>query len=617
LRSRKIANPRQWLFIAYVCLFVFTGLSPAQTALTAGFIDDVVAGADEGSRLPKHVLLFYSDNVRLPFSQEQDKVFRESLSSMFPGIVIYSENLDSSLNQEDTPTKLAADFYRQKYQNIHFDVVVAIKPSALGFLLSHPDAFGGAPVVFCNVSSIDKLLERLTPGVVGVEVEYSLLPSLTLIRELQPETSRVVVIVGASAREAGAPEILRKQTEGLSNTLPIDYWVGLPPSELKTRLSELTSKNAVIYISEIRDTDGHIFVPRDFLQQIAPFSKAPIYSISTTYLDTGSIGGRLIDPNTDARMAVGLVERILNGEDPQTLKSVIEPTRDIFDARVLKRFGIPEWRLPAESVVLFREPDIWQKYKPYFLLALAAVFLQLLLIVALALEGRRRKKLGAELKDLSRRLIDAQESERRRIARELHDDLNQRVVLLQSHLERLGVPENRGTVFEGQVADLSREAREISTGISHLSHQLHSSALDILGLEPALRGLTRDMSLAYDLNIAFFVDGQSIPLTPEIELCLFRVAQESLSNVVKHSGASAAQVNLSYTGSNKIVRLAITDNGGGFDPRHPKRDSLGIISMRERLRLVDGELIISSSDEGTEVIAHVKITRPRVLAAHG
>jgi signal transduction histidine kinase len=266
--------------------------------------------------------------------------------------------------------------------------------------------------------------------------------------------------------------------------------------------------------------------------------------------------------------------------------------------------------------VLFREPDIWQKYKAYFLLALAGVFLQLLLIVALALEGRRRKKLGVELKDLSRRLIDAQESERRRIARELHDDLNQRVVLLQSHLERLDVPPNRSAAFVGQVADLSREAREISTGISHLSHQLHSSALDILGLEPALRGLTRDMSLAYDLNINFFVDGQSLPLPPEIELCLFRVAQESLSNVVKHSRASSAQVNLSYTGSNKIVRLAVTDNGGGFDPRHLKRDSLGIISMRERLRLVDGELLINSSGQGTEVIAHVKVPRPHLLAAH-
>jgi signal transduction histidine kinase len=535
---------------------------------------------------------------------------------MFPGIVIYSENLDASLNQEETPTKLAADFYRQKYQNIHFDVVVAVKASALGFLLSHPDAFAGAPVVFCNVSSIDKLLDRLTPGVVGVEVEYSLVPSLALVRKLQPETSRVVVIVGASAREAGAPDILRKQTDGLSNVLPIEYWVGLPPGELKSRLSGLAPRTAVIYISEIKDKDGHIFVPRDFLQQIAPFSKAPIYSISTTYLDTGSIGGRLIDPNTDARMAVSLIERILNGEDPQTLKSVIEPTRDVFDARVLRRFGIPEWRLPAESEVLFREPDIWQKYKAYFLLALAGVFLQLLLIVALALEGRRRKKLGAELKDLSRRLIDAQESERRRIARELHDDLNQRVVLLQSHLERLDVPPNRSAAFVGQVADLSREAHEISTGISHLSHQLHSSALDILGLEPALRGLTRDMSLAYDLTINFFVDGQSLPLPPEIELCLFRVAQESLSNVVKHSRASSAQVNLSYTGSNKIVRLAVTDNGGGFDPRHLKRDSLGIISMRERLRLVDGELLINSSGQGTEVVAHVKVPRPHALAAH-
>ena len=565
----------------------------------------------------KHVLLFYSDNVRFPFSQEQDRVFRESLSSTFPGITIYSENLDSTLNQEDTPTKLAADFYRQKYGKIRLDVVVAVKPSALNFVLSHPDAFGSAPVVFCNVSSIDKVLDRLTPGVVGVKVEYSLLPSLSLIRELQPEANRVTVIVGVSPREAGSLEVFRKQTEASSEGLPIDYWVGLSPGDLKRRLSALTPESAVIYISEIKDEAGHIFVPRDFLKEIAPFSRAPIYSISTTYLGTGSVGGRLIDPNTDAKMATNLIERILNGEDPQTLQSVTEPARDIFDARALKRFRIPEWRLPAESEVWFREPDLWQKYKPYFLLAIAALFVQLLLIVALGFEAQRRKKLGAELKDLSRRLIDAQESERRRIARELHDDLNQRVVLLQSHLERLALPQNRGAALPGLVADLTREAREVATGISHLSHQLHSSALDILGLEPALRGLTRDLSLAYDLSIDFSTDGQAVPLTPEIELCLFRVAQESLSNVVKHSGASSAQVSLSHTGNNKYVRMAIVDNGRGFDPGQLKKDSLGIISMRERLRLVDGELLMNSSSEGTEVIAHVKMNQARASAAHG
>jgi signal transduction histidine kinase len=283
------------------------------------------------------------------------------------------------------------------------------------------------------------------------------------------------------------------------------------------------------------------------------------------------------------------------------------------DWRQLQRWHLSENRLPAGTIVEYREPSLWQKYKRYLILGILALILQSFLVVVLALEARRRRKLGVELKDLSRRLIDAQEEERRRIARELHDDLNQRMISLLSHLERLTPSENGQSIL---VADLSREAREISTGISQLSHQLHSSALEILGLEAALQGLTRDLSLAYDANIAFSSDGDLSPMSAEVNLCLFRVAQESLANALKHSCATSISVRLCRENGNAI-RLMVIDDGTGFDPKKVRTDSLGLISMRERLRLVDGELLINSSPNcGTEVIAHVPLNEPRSLAAH-
>jgi signal transduction histidine kinase len=187
--------------------------------------------------------------------------------------------------------------------------------------------------------------------------------------------------------------------------------------------------------------------------------------------------------------------------------------------------------------------------------------------------------------------------------------------LLLSHLEGLGPSANGQSAL---VADLSREAREISTGISQLSHQLHSSALEILGLDAALQGLTRDLSLAYGLNVAFSSDGELSPLSAEVNLCLFRVAQESLSNALKHSRATSIAVRLCRGEKGNAIRLMVIDNGTGFDPQKVRTDSLGLISMRERLRLVDGEILINSSpNRGTEVIAHVRLNASRSLAAHG
>jgi signal transduction histidine kinase len=575
-------------------------------AVVLAFRPATAAADDSGRPQPaKQILLFYSDNVRLPFSGQQDKVFRERLARLFPGVEIFSENLDANLTRGDAPAGLAADFYRQKYKSVHFDAIIAIKPAALAFLLAHKkDTFADSPVVFCNVGSRDKLLDRLTPGVTGVTIDYSLHSRFALIRQLLPNVRRAVVVIGASAAEAAFLEQSRSQTASLAAEIPVDYWVGLTPEELKISLANLPPDTAVLYVSELKDRLGNTLVARDVLEQIVPSSNLPIFSIAMTYLGTGSVGGRLIDPTIDATMAVDLVGRVLNGEKPETLKPVTEASTDAFDDRVLERFQIPESRLPPGSKVLYREPDVWEKYKWYLLAALLAILLESLFLARLAFEVRRRRKSEAMLKDLSTQLMDAQEKERRRIARELHDDVNQRLVLLVANLENL---ERSGRRSKRELATVSQEAREVSLEVNRLSHQLHSSALDLLGLVPALRGLAQDFSRVHGLPVRFSSDELGA-ISPDVELCLFRVAQEALSNVVKHSGASHAEVRLCGANGSKSVRLTVDDDGKGFDPAKIQTDSLGIISMRERLRLVGGELrIVSGRPAGTRVEVSVPV----------
>jgi PAS domain S-box-containing protein len=206
------------------------------------------------------------------------------------------------------------------------------------------------------------------------------------------------------------------------------------------------------------------------------------------------------------------------------------------------------------------------------------------------------------LSTVSRRLIVAQEQERFRIARELHDDLGQRLALL-----RIGLEE-----FEQNTTGLSSEAREtlhniaevaseVSSNIHNVSHQLHPSQLDILGLLPSLRGVCREFSEQHHLKVQFVHHDIPQQIPKDVTLCLFRIAQEALRNIVKHSGATEAKVELS--GQDGRINLGISDSGTGFNRESVEGEAgLGLISMRERLGLVGGHLIVESEpSHGTRI----------------
>jgi PAS domain S-box-containing protein len=219
-----------------------------------------------------------------------------------------------------------------------------------------------------------------------------------------------------------------------------------------------------------------------------------------------------------------------------------------------------------------------------------------------------RKLSEKSLHELSGRLISAQEEERSRIARELHDDFSQRLALLGIGLGQLWKKLPQDEVEErDSVLDMLKGTKEMSADIHSLSHQLHSSKLEHVGLVPALRGLCKDFSKKYGIEV-HFGECEFPPTIPkDAALCLFRVAQESLGNTVKHSKAPGARVDL---GANeKGVTLRISDTGKGFDTSvNNPAAGIGLIGMRERLRLVGGKLLVKSEPgRGTEVLAEVPI----------
>ncbi len=202
----------------------------------------------------------------------------------------------------------------------------------------------------------------------------------------------------------------------------------------------------------------------------------------------------------------------------------------------------------------------------------------------------RRKQAEAELHELSGRLITAQEKERAWLAKELHDGLSQNLALLAIDLDQLGShPPGKPTQVSVRMEKLSTRVKELAEDVHQLSRGLHPSVLETVGLVAALKSFCRELEHTRKLPIHFTTHNVPQMLPTNIALCLYRVAQEALQNVVKHSGAKQATVELMVASDE--IHMCIADDGKGFDfCSNTTRESIGIASMRERIELLHGKI---------------------------
>jgi PAS domain S-box-containing protein len=222
-------------------------------------------------------------------------------------------------------------------------------------------------------------------------------------------------------------------------------------------------------------------------------------------------------------------------------------------------------------------------------------------MIGMVADITERKQAEEALSRVGSRLIEAHEEERTRIARELHDDIGQRLVLLAWHLG-------------SSSGNLRKQVEDLANDVQALSHQLHSPKLDYLGLAAAAAGFCKELSDRQRVEIEFHSENIPKELPKEISLCLFRVLQEALQNAIKHSGSRQFQVSLK-DGTNEI-ELTVRDSGIGFETDEAiKGPGLGLTSMQERLKLVNGQLSIDSKPQrGTTIQARVPL-KPRMKSA--
>ncbi|HXV65540.1 MAG TPA: sensor histidine kinase, partial [Vicinamibacteria bacterium] len=379
---------------------------------------------------------------------------------------------------------------------------------------------------------------------------------------------------------------------------------GLSLQEMQERVAGLSSQSAILF-GEYGDAAGIVNRRDDPFTILHAVSGAPLFGLFASQLGTGIVGGPLLSETEIGRRAAATAHRILSGEPPETIEpSPVTAGSPVYDFRELTRWGIRETLLPEGSRVLFRPPSLWDEHRMLLLVGISFLVLETALIGGLLLQRSRRRASQKEARALARRLLTAHEDERRRLARELHDDLSQRLARLAIDAAR--VRRAPSSTVEESAAAMRDELVRLSEDVHALSYQLHPSVLDDLGLKDALKvecdRFSRRESIRAELTS---FEGPS-ELPPETAACLYRIAQEALRNVARHSGASRVQ--LAVTTTNGQMQMKVSDDGVGFASGQRRTRSLGHASMRERARLVHGKLDIESAPgRGTTVTVSVPL----------
>jgi PAS domain S-box-containing protein len=650
-------------------------------------------------------------------------------------IELYQENLELTLFPEEVYQHRFREEFIRKYSDRRPDVIIAAGPDSLKFIAESNESFlRDTPIIFCTI--LGKIPDRLRPDMHFTGVLARLQPEETLrvALRLLPSTEHVVVTGGMGKFDYRWEAIAKQGFHEYESKVDFSYLTDLSMPALLERLRKLP-KNTIVYHTAItQDAAGERFIDSaDAVPLVASAANAPVFVMDDVDLNGGTVGGDLVNWADDARVAAGMAVRVLNGERPRDIPVVTSNNAYLFDWRALKRWGLKEKDLPPGSIVLNRQPSLWDSYKWYIIGAISLMLLQTLLIIGLlwhrhrlrkaetelaftydglrlavetgravgwdwdvknqrdrwfgdletmfgmpsdtysgdASEFRRRvhpddqelvwraidmarqnrkayvaefrvirndgairwitaagkfyygkdgeaqrmlgmavditerKRVEESLSGISRKLVEAQEQERSRIARELHDDVNQRLAMLAVELDTVqAIRPDLPSEVRLRLQDLRKQTTEISTDVQALSHDLHTSKLEYLGVVAAMKNWCNEFGERQKLDVSF-KDNVSRALPSELGLPLFRVLQESVHNAAKHSGAKEISVQMVQDWDE--IHLIVRDSGRGFDPDTAKNGKgLGLTSMQERVRLVNGTMVIQSKPmRGTTI--HVRV----------
>jgi PAS domain S-box-containing protein len=717
------------------------GLSAVLVLIAAS----VPASASRSAQPPRHVLMLHSYEREFAPHGRMAEIFQKELNrrSEQP-INFFDVSLQparSSRNPADWPT---VEYLLSTFAGQRLDLIVSIGGPAAQFALRHRDRlFPEVPLLLASVDQQTVAGVSMPANTVAASVANDAPKVIETALALLPDTTSVYVVIGTSALEEFWRTEMSREFQRFRNRVSFRWLNGLSAAQMLKRSARLPPHSIVFYSIFSVDAKGAPQVGERMLSELHDVANAPIFGFHSGQLGSGIVGGPLLSIEQLGDSTTTAALRLLQGEPASDIRIPTQlPGSPVYDWRELRRWNIAESRLPAASVVHFRQPTTWQRYKWQITAGLSIALIEAGLVVALLtihvkrrraehalreseerfrlladsapamvwmsgpdgertdfnrgwldftgrtiehegsidgwlqgvhaadvehtvqacsqafdrrehfrIEYRLRRRDGehrwildtglprfdasgafvgyigscidvtdlklakAALASLSHKLMQSQEGERSWIAKELHEELGQRLAGLTMRLHclsRVSIDDSLRT----RVGDLCAQFGDVGRDIQAISYRLYSYKLEYLGLAAAVGAMCQEAARQHTVAIDFSHDGVPHDLPREVALGLFHVLQQAIDNAVQHSGTRDIAVDLrgcpapgSGCKTGDGIQLKVSDDGIGFDPEEAVGgDGLGLIHMRERLTLVNGELLVESRPgAGTTVIARVPI----------
>ena len=584
-------------------------------AATLVLLSTIGNAQERSPRSSKQIVILYTHRTLTPINADWDRGIRSALTAGFSEpLDIEIEYLNLVRHKDPDYLRSWIELLRTKYVSQPPDLIIPVFVPALEFTLGHRDTlFPGIPIVFCSAPVKLADLAHAQPGVTGVAFRLDIAGTISAAMRLHPSHKRLLILSGSSKQELASRNPIAEAIQGMNTGLHVDSIAGLPRNELLTTIESIEAGTIVLMLNYDEDAQGNHYSTVEIIDELSAKSPAPVYGLYDTLMGHGIVGGSLASPESQGQLAGSMAVRVLKGERPEDIPITgLDTVQMQFDARQLKRWNISESDLPAGSRVVYREPTFWEQFGRYVLPTTVAILLQSGIIVALLINRSRRFTAEREARDLAGKILTAQEDERRYLAREMHDDLSQRLAATAITAGQLENNLSESAEARGSLGKLRGSLVGICDDMHRLSRQIHPAILDDFGLAEALHAECDRLGERNGISVEYRCGELPTALSRDIAICLYRIAQEAFWNAAKYSGTERVIVELNSDA--EFIYLSIRDFGSGFDPLEvAKRQGLGMSSMKERARLVRGTIMISSAP-GSGVTIEVQVPLPEDAA---
>ena len=508
----------------------------------------------------------------------EQAVKAEMLKDSTNPVVFSSEYLDASHFSGKEHFRVFQNYIGKKYTANDLDLVLAFPSQDYTLAGELPDAlFPAVPVVFVAVNEMDAPLEISKLGVTGIVQRFDIRGTLGLIKRLQPDTRRVVVIGGSTPTDRATLGRIAEASQSLEG-VQFEFWTNRPVAELPGLVRSLPEGTVILLGSILRDVTGQTYYTPQVAQLLAPQASVPVYVLGGWSLGTGALGGSVVDPEDLGARAGQLALRVLAGADPENIPiDVATKGTPMVDWRAIKRLDIKESRVPAGTIIRFRPETLWDEHRDLILILLAVFLAQAATITGLLVQRRERLRAEAEIMNQRTELAHVTRvSTMGQLTSTLAHELNQPLgaILRNAEAAEIFLQKEKPDLEEIRaiLADIRKDDRRAGHVISRMRSLLKRRSLELKSLDIA-ELLEEAISLAQPDARArrVFLTLQLREKLPAVRGDRVHLQQVLLNLILNGmdsmAGVAASQRLLTVsakTNKEKNVEVSVSDTGAGI-----------------------------------------------------